>query len=77
MNDITKLPPQTQSTETVLWAVKKGAPDYAEEVLYQCQGYTNLEQLKERGEQWAEQNGYDRLRIAVIDMTTAPDFKNV
>lgn len=67
--------PQTPDTETVLWGVKKGEPDYAEEVLYQCKGYTNLQDLATKGEQWAEENGYDRLRIAVLDLKEKPNFQ--
>jgi hypothetical protein len=66
--------PQTPNTETVLWGVKKGKPDYAEEVLYSCKGYTNLDELKARGLAWAERNGYDRLRVSVLDMTKPPEF---
>lgn len=66
--------PQTQTTETVLWGVKIGNPDAHEEVLYTCQGYTNLQELASKGEAWAAQNGYNRLRIAILDMTTKPKF---
>jgi hypothetical protein len=65
---------QTAQTETLLWAVKKGEPDWKEEILYACRGYTNLNELKSRGEKWAEENGYDRVRISVIDFREAPDF---
>jgi hypothetical protein len=61
-------------TETVLWGVKKGSNDYMEEVLYQCKGYTNEEKLMQKGSLWAQENGYDRLRISKIDMAIKPDF---
>jgi len=28
----------------------------------------------EKGKQWAEKNGYNRLRITEIDLTQKPDF---
>jgi len=65
---------QTGQTETLLYAVKKGQPDHMEEILYQCRGYTNLDELKAKGEQWAKENGYDRVRISVIDLNEKPDF---
>lgn len=67
--------PQTTTTETLLYACKIGQPNHMEEVLYACKGYTNLEELKTKGEEWAAKNGYDRVRITVIDLSTPPDFK--
>ncbi len=66
---------QTAQTETLLYGCKKDEPDYMEEILYQCRGYTNLDELKENGENWAKKNGYNRLRISVVDLSTPPDFK--
>jgi len=67
--------PQTQTTETLLYACKIGQPNYMEEILYACKGYTNLEELKTKGEQYAAANGYDRVRISVINLSIPPDFK--
>ena len=61
-------------TETILYGCKIGEPNYMEEILYHCKGYTNKKELMEKGEQWAEKNGYDRLRISVIDLTQKPNF---
>ena len=66
---------QTSQTETLLYGVKKGEPDYMEEILYKCKGYTNLKELKAKGKAWAKENGYDRLRTSVIDLSTPPNFK--
>lgn len=60
--------------ETVLWGVKIGDPDYLEEVLYKCKGYVNNEELIAHAKVWAKNNGYDRLRISVIDLAIKPDF---
>lgn len=60
--------------ETILWGCKVDEPDYMEEVLYSRRGYVNKKSLMEAGEEWAKQNGYDRLRIAVIDPSTPPNF---
>lgn len=67
---------QNVNTETLLWGVKKGDPDYMEEILYKCQGYTNIDELKSKGQIWANENGYDRLRVSVIDLGTKPDFRH-
>ena len=56
-------------TETLLYGCKIGEPKYMEEILYQCKGYTNKNELMAKGKQWAEKNGYDRLRISEIDLT--------
>lgn len=60
--------------ETLLYGCKIGQPDYMEEVLHACKGYVNKEKLMEQGKQWAEANGYDRLRVHVVDLSTPPDF---
>lgn len=65
---------QAATTETLLYGCKIGQPDYMEEILYQCKGYTNETELMAKGKQWADSNGYDRLRIAKIDLNKKPDF---
>ena len=60
--------------ETLLYGCKIGEPDYMEEILYQCKGYVNKEEVMAKGIQWAKNNGYDRLRISVIDLSTPPNF---
>lgn len=60
--------------ETLLYGCKIGDPGYMEEILYQCKGYVNREELMKTGETWAAKNGYDRLRISVIELSTPPDF---
>ncbi len=60
--------------ETLLYGCKIGEPSYMEEILYQCKGYTNHSELMEQGEKWAAANGYDRLRISVVDLSTPPNF---
>lgn len=67
---------QNATTETLLYGCKVSEPSYMEEILYQCKGYTNLEELLAKGQQWADNNGYDRLRISVIDLNIAPNFIN-
>lgn len=65
---------QTSNTETVLYAVKIDEPDYMEEVLFSCKGWTNLHELKKSAKLYCNKNGYNRIRISVIDMTTSADF---
>jgi len=45
-----------------------------EEIIYQCKGYTNEKELMKKGKEWSKANGYDRLRISVIDLTQKPNF---
>jgi len=54
--------------ETILYAVKKGQPKYMEEIIT-----TNPEKIEE-ARKWAEENGFDRFRIAKIDLGEKPDF---
>ena len=61
-------------TETLLYGCKIGEPDYMEEILYQCKGYVNYEELLKKGNQWAKDNGFDRLRISVINLSEKPNF---
>ncbi len=60
--------------ETLLYGCKIGQPNYMEEILYECKGYVNHEELMTKGATWAAANGYDRLRVAVIDLSVKPDF---
>lgn len=60
--------------ETLLYGCKIGDPSYMEDILYQCKGYVNKEELMNKGREWAAKNGYDRLRISVIDLSIPPDF---
>jgi hypothetical protein len=60
--------------ETLLYGCKIGQPNYMEEILYQCKGYVNQEEVMSKGKEWADKNGYDRLRIAVIDLSIPPNF---
>lgn len=65
---------QSNQTETLLYGCKVDQPDYMEEILYACKGYTNLDELKKKGEIWAKENGYNRLRISIINLNEKPDF---
>jgi hypothetical protein len=51
----------------ILWATKVGQPDWDEQLI------TQHEDQIEAAEKWAIANGFDRLRVAVID-DTPPDF---
>jgi len=54
--------------ERVLWAVKIGEPDWKEEVI------TNKHEQFENAKIWLSENGYDRIREAVIDLNVKPNF---
>lgn len=60
--------------ETLLYGCKIGDPNYMEEILYQCKGYVNHDELMAKGQAWAAKNNYDRLRISVVDLSTPPNF---
>ena len=55
-------------TERRLYAVKIGAPDWAEELI------TEVEDRIPAAREWAEANGYDRFRIATFTWGEMPDF---
>jgi len=52
----------------ILWATKIGAPDHYEQLI------TEQPDMIEPASQWAIDNGFDRLRIADVDLTEVPDF---
>lgn len=52
----------------VLFAVKVGEPDWAEQLI------TEQENRIEEARKWAGENGFDRFRIAEIDLSTPPDW---
>jgi hypothetical protein len=51
----------------ILWAVKKGDPDWAEVII------SEKEFFFDAAKKWAEENGFDRFRVADID-DKKPDF---
>jgi len=52
----------------VLFAVKVGEEDWKEQLI------TEVEDQIEAASKWATENGFDRLRIATIDLSKPPDF---
>jgi hypothetical protein len=52
----------------VLWATKKGAEDWQEQLI------TEQEDKIEQAARWAKENGFDRLRIANINLSEKPNF---
>jgi hypothetical protein len=56
------------ASETILWAVKVGEPDWDEQVI------TTQGDKIEEAKAWAAANGFDRFRVAKVDMGAAPDF---
>jgi len=59
-----------QKIYTILWAVKIGDPDWAEQVI------TQRSYKIEEAKQWATNNGFDRLRVSTLDMTEKPNFNS-
>lgn len=60
--------------ETLLYGCKIGEPDYMEEILYQCKGWLNKDEVMAKGKEWADKNGYNRLRITEINLSIKPNF---
>lgn len=54
----------------ILWATKKGEPDYMEQLI------TENQAAIEKAKDWALANGFDRLRVSVYD-GSAPDFRKI
>ena len=52
----------------ILWGTKKGDPEYMEQLITEDE--TRIEDAK----RWAARNGFDRLRVANIDLSAPPDF---
>ncbi len=59
--------------EKVLWATKKGEQSWMEQVITSTTSEAHLEKAK----QWALSNGFDRLRVSILDMSQKPDFSKV
>lgn len=57
--------------ETVLYGVRVGNEDWQEEIIT-----TNPSKLAE-AKAWATANGFDRFRVATIDLSVPPDFTKV
>jgi len=60
--------------ETILYGCKITDPDYMEEVLFAQKGYINKDQLLSHAKKWANENGYNRLRIAECNLHEKPNF---
>ena len=56
------LKPQHGGTTTTAHAIKPGK----EELIYSCRGYTNLEELKGAAQKYAQENGYQEIKIEVL-----------
>jgi len=52
----------------ILYATEKNAPDWQEQLI------TGVEGRIPDAKKWALANGFDRLRVAEIDLTVKPDF---
>ena len=57
-----------QVIERILYGTRKGAPAWQEEII------TNQEKRFDEAKAWAKRNGFDRFRVAVIDLRETPDY---
>lgn len=56
--------------EQVLYATRKGDPDWKEELITSTSDSARLA----AAETWAREHGFDRLRVTTFDMSKPPDF---
>jgi hypothetical protein len=56
------------TVETILWGVRVGDEDWQEQII------TTDENQIEAAKEWASNNGFDRFRVAKIDLGVKPDF---
>ena len=54
----------------ILYGTRKGQPDWREEII------TEHEKQFPQAKTWAKKNGFDRFRVATIDLREKPDFTN-
>mgnify|MGYP003155004375 CR=1 FL=1 len=54
--------------EKILYGTRKGQPDWKEEII------TENEKHFRQAKNWAKKNGFDRFRVAIIDLREKPDF---
>jgi hypothetical protein len=52
----------------ILWGTRQGAPDWDEELITE-----QADRIPE-AMNWAQENGFDRFRIAIIDLDAPIDF---
>jgi hypothetical protein len=52
----------------ILYATKIGEPEYAEQLI------TEVESRIPDATRWATANGFDRIRVAEVDLEAKPDF---
>ena len=57
----------------VLWAVKIGEEDWQEQIITDTTSAVHLHNAKV----WAKANGFDRLRVAVMNYADKSDFSRV
>lgn len=55
-------------TEKVLYGTQIGEPEWMEQII------TTDESKIAAASDWAKANGFDRLRVATIDLSVPPDF---
>lgn len=64
----------TEKQETLIYGCKVNEPDYMEEIIFKCGGRPNIEKLKKKVEPWGKKNGYDRIRVSVVDLNEPLGF---
>ena len=62
---------QTPTTTTRAYGCKDGQPD---ELLYECKGYTNLNELQDKLDEYAKANGFSSTYIQIDDDKTGGTY---
>lgn len=63
--------------EYVLWATKKGAESWEEELITTAPMTAEGKAKIEKATDWAKGQGFDRIRVSTNDSSVAPDFSKV
>lgn len=63
--------------EYVLWATKKDAEDWEEDLITTAPMTVDGKAKLEKAKTWAIEQGFDRLRVSTNDSNIAPDFTKV
>jgi len=54
--------------QKILYGTREGQPAWKEEII------TENEKYFHQAKTWAKRNGFDRFRVAIIDLRETPDF---
>ena len=68
MGSCAKRKGETRMKQKILYGTREGQPAWKEEII------TEHEKYFHQAKTWAKRNGFDRFRVAIIDLRETPDF---